>query len=216
VLTGRCPEPALLDQCRQQRLTPIRVTYRDPRPDRGWVEVQLVDSRDTTDLRALADDPTLAVVVRPDGVIANIATAPGCLTCRGSSRVQSHPPDVNHPVLPESLVFLTVSLLLVAVCVLPAAGKLLGHPRMRESATKFGIAWRRYRLIAVPELAAAAGILVGLAWRPAGVLAAAGMILLLLGALIAHRRVRDRVPEALPAIVGLAIAVAYQATALTS
>jgi hypothetical protein len=113
-------------------------------------------------------------------------------------------------------VFLTVSLLLVAVCVLPAAGKLLGHPRMRESATKFGIAWRRYRLIAVPELAAAAGILVGLAWRPAGVLAAAGMILLLLGALIAHRRVRDRVPQALPAIVGLAIAVGYQATALTS
>jgi hypothetical protein len=42
------------------------------------------------------------------------------------------------------------------------------------------------------------------------------MILLLLGALIAHRRVRDRVPQALPAIVGLAIAVGYQATALTS
>jgi 3-(3-hydroxy-phenyl)propionate hydroxylase len=74
VLTGRCPEPALLNQCRQRRLTLIRVTYADPQPDRAWAEAQLVHSRDTTDLRALADDPTLAVVVRPDGVIANIAT----------------------------------------------------------------------------------------------------------------------------------------------
>ena len=38
--------------------------------------------------------------------------------------------------------------------------------RTRGSATKFGISWRRYRLIAVPELIAAAGILIGLFWRP--------------------------------------------------
>jgi hypothetical protein len=113
-------------------------------------------------------------------------------------------------------VFLAVSLLLVAVCVIPAAGKLLGQPKMRDSAAKFGIPWRRYRLIAVPELAAAAGILVGLFWRPAGLLAAAGMTLLLLGALVAHRRVRDRFPEMLPVVVALAIAIAYQAIAYTS
>jgi uncharacterized membrane protein YphA (DoxX/SURF4 family) len=113
-------------------------------------------------------------------------------------------------------VFLAVSLLLVAVCVLPAAGKLLGHPKMRESATKFGIPWRRYRLIAVPELAAAAGVLVGLFWRPAGLLAAAGMTLLLLGALIAHRRAHDRISDMLPVFVGLVIVVAYQAVAYTS
>ena len=71
--------------------------------------------------------------------------------------------------------FLAVSLLLLAACVFPAAGKLLGHPKMRESATKFGIPWRRYQLIAAPELAAAAGVLVGLVWRPAGLLAAGGM-----------------------------------------
>jgi uncharacterized membrane protein YphA (DoxX/SURF4 family) len=112
-------------------------------------------------------------------------------------------------------VFLAVSLLLVAVCVLPAAGKLLGHPKMRESATKFGIPWRRYRLIAVPELAAAAGVLVGLFWRPAGLLAAAGMTLLLLGALIAHRRAHDRISDMLPVLVGLVVVV-YQAVAYTS
>jgi hypothetical protein len=113
-------------------------------------------------------------------------------------------------------VFLAVSLLFVAVCVIPAAGKLLGHPKMRESAAKFGISWRRYQLIAVPELAAAAGILVGLSWRPAGLLAAAGMTLLLLGALIAHRRAHDRIPDMLPVLVALPIAVVYQAIAYTS
>ena len=112
--------------------------------------------------------------------------------------------------------FLVVSLLLLAACVFPAAGKLLGHPKMRESATKFGIPWRRYQLIAVPELAAAAGILVGLFWRPAGLLAAGGMTVLLLGALIAHRRAHDRIPDMLPALVALAIAVAYQAIGYTS
>ena len=74
VLTSRCPEPALLNQCHQQRLTPIRVTDSDPQPDRGWVEIRLVHSGHTTGLQALADDPTLTVVVRPDGVIANVAT----------------------------------------------------------------------------------------------------------------------------------------------
>jgi DoxX-like family len=77
----------------------------------------------------------------------------------------------------------TVSLLLAAACLVPAAGKLLGHPKMRRSAAHFGIAWRRYQFIGMAELAAATGILLGLYWRPIGLAAAAGMTLLLLGAL---------------------------------
>jgi uncharacterized protein YqgC (DUF456 family) len=107
--------------------------------------------------------------------------------------------------------FLTVSLLLIAVCLIPAAAKLNGHPKMRHAARHFGIAWRRYRLIGVAELAAAAGVLIGLFWRPAGLLAAGGMILLLIGALIAHRRARDSVREALPALVALAVSGTYVA-----
>src|ERR1700747_912803 len=84
--------------------------------------------------------------------------------------------------------FVTISLLLAAACLLPAAGKLTGQPKMRESAPPFGIPWPRYRLIGVAELAAAAGILIGLWWHPLGLAAAAGMALLLLGALVAHRR----------------------------
>jgi uncharacterized membrane protein YphA (DoxX/SURF4 family) len=112
--------------------------------------------------------------------------------------------------------FVTISLLLAAACLLPAAGKLLGHPRMRQSAAHFGILWPRYRLIGIAELAAAAGILAGLWWHPLGIAAAAGMILLLIGALITHRRAGDNGKEMAPALIDLAITIAYLAIALTS
>lgn len=106
---------------------------------------------------------------------------------------------------------LTVSLLLAAACLIPAVGKLAGHPKMRQSAAHFGIPWNRYRLIGVAELAAAAGVLIGLFWRPAGLLAAGGISMLLLGALVTHRRAHDTAREALPAFVALAITIAYLA-----
>ncbi len=109
--------------------------------------------------------------------------------------------------------FVAVSLLLIAVCLIPAAAKLAGHPKMRRSAEHFGIAWRRYRLIGVAELAAVAGVLIGLFWRPAGLLAAAGMTLLLIGALITHRRAHDNIREALPALLALAVSGTYLAVA---
>src|SRR5215469_5525668 len=112
--------------------------------------------------------------------------------------------------------FVTVSLLLAALCLLPAAGKLLGHPKMRQSAAHFGIAWPRYRLIGAAELAAAAGILAGLWWHPLGVAAAAGMILLLTGALITHRHAADNAKDMAPALLALVITIAYLAIALTS
>jgi uncharacterized membrane protein YphA (DoxX/SURF4 family) len=110
--------------------------------------------------------------------------------------------------------FVTISLLLAAACLLPAAGKLTGQPKMRQSAEHFGIPWSRYRLIGVAELAAAAGILIGLWWHPLGVAAAAGMALLLLGALITHRRAADGGKEIAPALIALAITIAYLAIAL--
>ena len=112
--------------------------------------------------------------------------------------------------------FITISLLLAAACLLPAVGKLTGNPKMRQSAAHFGIPWSRYRLIGVAELAAAAGVVIGLWWHPLGVAAAAGMALLLLGALITHRRAKDGGKEIAPALLGLAITLAYLAIALTT
>ena len=112
--------------------------------------------------------------------------------------------------------FVTISLLLAAACLLPAAGKILGHPKMRQSAARFGISWPRYRLIGVAELAAAAGVLIGLWWHPLGLAAAAGMAVLLLGAVITHRRAADSGKEMAPALLALAITLAYLAIALSS
>ena len=112
--------------------------------------------------------------------------------------------------------FITISLLLIAACLLPAAGTLTGQAKMRESAAHFGIPWSRYRLIGVAELAAAAGILIGLWWHPLGIAAAAGMAVLLAGALITHRKAADRAKEMAPAWLGLALTLAYLAIALTS
>src|ERR1700750_2997211 len=110
--------------------------------------------------------------------------------------------------------FVIISLLLAAACLLPAVGKLTGQPRMRKSAAHFGIPWSRYRLIGAAELAAAAGILIGLWWHPLGVAAAAGMAVLLVGAIITHRKAADSVKDMAPAVVGLVLTLAYLALAL--
>jgi uncharacterized membrane protein YphA (DoxX/SURF4 family) len=111
--------------------------------------------------------------------------------------------------------FVTISLLLAAACLLPAAGKLTGQPRMRKSAAHLGIPWPRYQLIGAAELAAAAGILTGLRWHPLGLAAAAGMTLLLLGAITAHRNAADSAKEMAPAWLALLLTLAYLTIALT-
>jgi hypothetical protein len=60
-------------------------------------------------------------------------------------------------------VFTALSFVLAAVCLIPALGKLLSHPKMLAAASHFGVPWARYRLIGVAEVAAAAGALAGLA-----------------------------------------------------
>ena len=110
--------------------------------------------------------------------------------------------------------FVAVSLLLTALCLGAAAAKLSGQPSMRQSAAHFGIAWSRYRLIGLAELAAAAGIVIGLWWRPLGVAAAVGMVVLLAGALVTHWRAGDRGKDLLPATVVLVVTIVYLIVAL--
>jgi hypothetical protein len=115
----------------------------------------------------------------------------------------------------ESPVFVALSLLLAAACAVPALGKLTAQPKMLASASHFGIPWPSYRLIGVAELAAVAGVLTGLYWLPMGIAAASGMVVLLVGALTVHRRAGDGPQEAVPAVLGLAVSLAYLAVAIT-
>ena len=75
-----------------------------------------------------------------------------------------------------------------------AAGKLTRAPGELDKAAKLKIPWPRYRLIAVPEAAAAAGLLAGLGIAPLGVAAAAGLVALMAGALAFRIRVHDAIP----------------------
>ena len=111
--------------------------------------------------------------------------------------------------------FLALSLLLALACIGPASAKLAGAPAVRESAAHFGIPWNRYRLISVPELAAAIGVLAGLRLHALGVAAACGMAILLIAALIAHRRARDSIATMAPALAAFAVTAGYLAVALT-
>ncbi len=111
--------------------------------------------------------------------------------------------------------FLAISFLLALACLGPAGAKLAGVPAVRESAAHFGIPWNRYRLISVPEVAAAIGVLAGLRVHALGVAAACGMAILLLAALTAHRRARDSIATMAPALAAFVITAAYLAAALT-
>ena len=111
--------------------------------------------------------------------------------------------------------FLALSLLLALTCLGPAGAKLAGASAVRESAAHFGIPWNRYRLISVPELAAAIGVLAGLQVHALGVAAACGMAILLIAALIAHRRARDSIATMAPALAAFAVTAGYLAVALT-
>ena len=104
---------------------------------------------------------------------------------------------------------IVVTLLLAAACLAPGAAKLLALPQMQASAAHFGIDWSRYRLIGVLEVAAAVGVVVGLAVHPIGIAAGVGMAVLLVLALVAHQRAGDDLREAVPAIVGLGLTLAY-------
>jgi hypothetical protein len=111
--------------------------------------------------------------------------------------------------------FLALSVLLALACMGPAGAKLVGAPAVRESAAHFGIPWNRYRLIGVPELAAAIGVLAGLRVHVLGVAAACGMAVLLIGALAAHRRAGDSIATMAPALAASAVTAGYLAVALT-
>lgn len=112
--------------------------------------------------------------------------------------------------------YLAVSVSYALSCLVPAAMKLSGTAQMRTAAEHFGIAWSHYRLIGVLELGAAAAVLLGIPWRPAGLIGAAGMTLLMVGAVIFHRRAGDTAREYAAALVFLAASIGYVAVWVTA
>jgi hypothetical protein len=91
--------------------------------------------------------------------------------------------------------------LLVVAFAATGVAKLAAVPAMRAKAHDVGFSVSAYRRIGLLEVLAVIGLLVG-AFVPAiGALAAAGLILLLGGAIVTHLRNRDGIREIAPAVV---------------
>ncbi len=106
---------------------------------------------------------------------------------------------------------------LLAVLFATAGGdKFRAAQRQVDTAAKLGIPWRRYRLIGVLEVAASAGLLVGLVFAPIGIAAAGGLVLLMTGALASRIRVHDAAPFLLGDGMFIVLAAATAITRIAS
>ncbi|MFQ6397368.1 DoxX family protein [Nocardia sp. KC 131] len=79
----------------------------------------------------------------------------------------------------------------------------------RTNATHLGFSVVAFRYIGALALLGATGVLVGLALPVVGILAATGIVALMIGAAVCHLRVRDRADKLIPPIVVAALAVGY-------
>ena len=106
---------------------------------------------------------------------------------------------------------MTATAVLTAILAVPftaiGAAKLAAVPSMRARAAHVGLSVGAYRVIGALEVAAAAGLVAGLAVPLLRAFAALGLLLLLAGAVVAHLRVKDGLREMAPAI-GLGVLAA--------
>jgi hypothetical protein len=75
-LTARRPDAGLVDYCNRHGLVLVRISgapdHAAADPGSGWIDVRLAGDRPPAGLGALAADPALTVIVRPDRVIAAV------------------------------------------------------------------------------------------------------------------------------------------------
>ncbi len=83
-----------------------------------------------------------------------------------------------------------------------------GAANIAEESRRYGVSDSFRRSMGVTKLTLAALLVVGVAYAPLGVAAAAGMVLLMSGAIVAHIRVRDPVVKSVPALLMLAMSAA--------
>lgn len=110
-----------------------------------------------------------------------------------------------------STVVVVLSILLAAVFLGSGLTKLANVEAMRKSAEQLGYSQNLSRIIGALEVAAAAGLIVGLFWMPLGLAAAIGLTALMIGAVYYHVRAKDTpahiAPPAVLALLSAATAV---------
>ncbi|MFE7854137.1 DoxX family protein [Streptomyces sp. NPDC057403] len=94
-----------------------------------------------------------------------------------------------------------LTVLLSGIFLLLGSAKLAAVPAMRQAAAHVGMTTAHYRLLGAVEVAAAAGLLLGLRITALGVAASTGLVLLMAGAVVVHLRSGDPAARCLPAAV---------------
>jgi hypothetical protein len=96
---------------------------------------------------------------------------------------------------------LALAVLMSLVAVASGVAKLRHDPhvvRIIHEVARVPMKWLPW--LAACEFAGAAGLLIGLAWPPLGIAAAAGLVLYFIGAIVAHLRVGDLKGIGTPAV----------------
>jgi hypothetical protein len=107
-----------------------------------------------------------------------------------------------------------ITVLAAAPFLVLGAAKIARRLDMPERAAHLGFSTSAYQLIGLAELLGAVGLLVGLAVTPVGIAAACGLVLLVVGAVVAHLRAGDRVSATVPALISGALVLAYLAVVM--
>jgi hypothetical protein len=84
-----------------------------------------------------------------------------------------------------------------------ATAKLRRDERVTSGLTGAGVPQSWFVPLALLNLAGAAGLLIGIGWRPLGIAAATGLVLYFLGALAFHVRAKD--PKGMPVPAALLV-----------
>jgi hypothetical protein len=107
------------------------------------------------------------------------------------------------------IAYVIVAVALALMLLFSAQVKLRRQEPTTTGLTGIGVKLSWFLPLSVLEIAAAAGLLIGIAWRPLGIAAAIGVVLYFIGALTTHVRAKDfkhMQPPALLLILGIVAA----------
>jgi len=103
--------------------------------------------------------------------------------------------------------FIVVSILLALEMATIGAPKVLQISAVRDSAEHLGVSVALDRMIGTAQVAAAVGLLLGIAFPTLSVVTGAAVCLLMCGAVRYHIKAQDKIMAMLPAVVTAAVAV---------
>lgn len=106
-----------------------------------------------------------------------------------------------------SIAYVLTAILLSIVLIGSGRAKLVKDEKITAGLTKVGVPESWFPRLAALELAGALGLLIGIAYRPLGIAAGAGVVLYFAGAVLTHLRARDLKGAPMPAVL-LLLAVA--------